>query len=221
MRALTFTRRLFGRALWRHEHRSVPGESPVFTDTSPFQPTATNHAQDSRRATMPRLDNASRASAFALSELDFAFHSRARLSCAPNRVHLSLRSIGFSSGCFPQRLAASQLPLSYQFLSWFRCCAGSPTRRGCAAQRRTSALRLQRFGLASSGESTTHRTNPSKAYKEERGQENILAICESRKGSLPRKPLHRRFQRKPHVHPPGMLLLVAGSSLQHSLHVPA
>jgi len=41
----------------RHELRSVPGGSPVFTCTSPCQPTATNHAHDCPGATMSGLQN--------------------------------------------------------------------------------------------------------------------------------------------------------------------
>lgn len=35
---------------------------------------------------------------------------------------LALRSIGFPSRCFPPRLAATQLRLSYQLYSWFMLC---------------------------------------------------------------------------------------------------
>jgi hypothetical protein len=134
MGALTSTRRLFG-AIWLPELRSVPGGDPVFTCTSPFQPTATNHAHDCLRATMAGPPNCPAALAPGkTSPFSRRLVNRARrivFTCvAVDWILITL----LSTPPHGDAVALESSTLLHGF-----CCAGSPIRRGCAARRRTSA----------------------------------------------------------------------------------
>ena len=113
---------------------SCPGRSPVFTHTSPARPTATNHTGDDARATMARHV---RDAPGTVREADFANRSQARPYPTPNRVYLRCgRSGSYHAALHPasrRRSCASVISFFHGFN-----CAGSPTRRGCAARRRTS-----------------------------------------------------------------------------------
>jgi hypothetical protein len=112
---------------------SCPDSSPVFTHTSPARPTATNHAGQGARATMarPARDPPGFSQGY-----DFASPSQARPCPSPNRVHFRCgRSGSYNAALHPasrRRSCASVINFFHGF-----GCAGSPTRRGCAARRRT------------------------------------------------------------------------------------
>jgi len=112
---------------------SCPGRSPVFTRTSPPQPTATNHAGRGMRATMARH---TRGTTGSLRGMDFATLAQTRPHPTPNRFHLRYCRLGsYHAALHPasrRRSCASVINFFHGF-----CCAGSPTRRGCAARRRT------------------------------------------------------------------------------------